>query len=201
MRDLMLASDRSAIGSLAVTSPYDGRELDNLATAGLAHVDDALAAAQQLFRRRDGWLSVPERISILDKAAAIMAENVDELTLLAASEGGKPLADSKVEVIRAINGVHLCVEGLRGDSGVVIPLGTTAASAGRTAFTVKEPIGVVVAVSAFNHPLNLIVHQVAPAVASGCPVIVKPAADTPLSCIRFVEILRQAGLPDEWCQV
>ena len=72
---------------------------------------------------------------------------------------------------------------------------------GRTAFTQKEPIGVVVAVSAFNHPLNLIVHQVGPAVATGCPVIVKPAADTPLSCLRFVEILREAGLPDAWCQV
>jgi acyl-CoA reductase-like NAD-dependent aldehyde dehydrogenase len=72
---------------------------------------------------------------------------------------------------------------------------------GRTAFTQKEPIGVVVAVSAFNHPLNLIVHQVGPAVATGCPVIVKPAADTPLSCLRFVQILREAGLPDAWCQV
>jgi acyl-CoA reductase-like NAD-dependent aldehyde dehydrogenase len=83
----------------------------------------------------------------------------------------------------------------------VIPLGTTPATTGRTAFTQKEPIGVVVAVSAFNHPLNLIVHQVGPAVASGCPAIIKPAADTPLSCIRFVEILREAGLPDAWCQV
>ena len=74
------------------------------------------------------------------------------------------------------------------------------ASAGRVAFTRKQPIGVVVAVSAFNHPLNLIVHQVGPAVATGCPVIVKPAEDTPLSCFRFVNILREAGLPEEWCQ-
>ena len=76
-----------------------------------------------------------------------------------------------------------------------------AASAGRFAVTRHEPIGVVVAISAFNHPLNLIVHQVGPAVAVGCPVIVKPAEDTPLSCIRFVEILREAGLPEEWCQL
>jgi acyl-CoA reductase-like NAD-dependent aldehyde dehydrogenase len=77
----------------------------------------------------------------------------------------------------------------------VIPIGTTEATTGRVAFTLKEPIGVVVAVSAFNHPLNLIVHQVGPAVASGCPAIVKPAADTPLSGLRFVGILRKAGLP------
>jgi len=75
-----------------------------------------------------------------------------------------------------------------------------AASAGRLAFTQHEPVGVVVAFSAFNHPLNLIAHQVAPAVAAGCPVIVKPAEATPLSCMLFVAILRDAGLPDEWCQ-
>jgi len=76
----------------------------------------------------------------------------------------------------------------------------TSASAGRLAMTTKEPVGVVVAVSAFNHPLNLIVHQVAPAIATGCPVIVKPAKDTPLSCLSFVEILYEAGLPESWCQ-
>ena len=78
-------------------------------------------------------------------------------------------------------------------------MNVNAASAQRVAFTRKEPIGVVVAVSAFNHPLNLIAHQVAPAVAAGCPVIVKPAEDTPLSCLRFVHILREAGLPEAWC--
>jgi len=75
-----------------------------------------------------------------------------------------------------------------------------AASARRVAFTQREPIGVVVAVSAFNHPLNLIVHQAGPAIAAGAPVIVKPALDTPLSCLRFVDILRKAGLPGDWCQ-
>ena len=76
----------------------------------------------------------------------------------------------------------------------------TEAGAKRMAFTTREPIGPVVAVSAFNHPLNLIVHQVAPAVAVGCPVLVKPADDTPLSCKAFVEILYEAGLSEEWCR-
>ncbi len=201
MRELMLATQRAAAGTLQVTSPFDGRVLEELPTADVAHVDDALAAAHALYRNRDGWLTIPERVEILGKAADIMASQVEDLTLLAASEGGKPFADSKVEVLRAIDGMHLCVETLRGHAGDVIPLGTTKATLGRIAFTQKEPIGVVVAVSAFNHPLNLIVHQVGPAVASGCPVVVKPAADTPLSCLRFVEILREAGLPAEWCQV
>lgn len=199
--ELMLESSLPAVGKLAVNSPFDGRELDQVATAGPQHVEDAMAAAYSLFRDREKWLSIPQRLAILNKTAAIMSGQVEELTLLAASEGGKPYRDSKVEVIRAIDGIHLCAETLRANPGTVIPLGTTEATAGRLAFTQKEPIGVVVAVSAFNHPLNLIVHQVGPAVASGCPVVVKPAADTPLSCLRFVEILREAGLPDAWCQV
>ncbi|MCH7821967.1 MAG: aldehyde dehydrogenase family protein [Proteobacteria bacterium] len=197
----MLETSRPASGTLAVLSPFDGRELASVATCNVDHVDDALAAAYSLFRDRDSWLPVPQRLEILNKAASIMQGQVEELTLLAASEGGKPYTDSRVEVVRAIDGVHLCAETLRSHSGSVIPLGKTKATTGRVAFTQKEPVGVVVAVSAFNHPLNLIVHQVGPAVASACPVIVKPAPDTPLSCIRFVEILREAGLPDAWCQV
>ncbi len=200
MRPLMIVSDRPAAGEASVTSPYDGRELDRVATANSGHAEDALAAAYALFRDRNSWLSIPERVQVLSRAAAIMQSQIEELTLLAASEGGKPYNDSRVEVVRAIDGVHLCIESLRGHAGSVIPLGTTAATMGRTAFTQKEPIGVVVAVSAFNHPLNLIVHQVGPAVASGCPVIVKPAGDTPLSCLRFIEILHEAGLPKGWGQ-
>ncbi len=201
MGDLMLETSRPASGTLAVLSPFDGRELASVPTSNVDHVDDALAAAYALFRDRDSWLPVPQRLEILHKTASIMQGQIEALTLLAASEGGKPYTDSRVEVVRAIDGVHLCAETLRSHSGSVIPLGKTKATTGRIAFTQKEPVGVVVAVSAFNHPLNLIVHQVGPAVASACPVIVKPAADTPLSCIRFVEILREAGLPDAWCQV
>jgi len=201
MHDLMLESSRLSNGKLSVESPFDGRELDQVATAGPDHVDDAMCAAYALFRDKGSWLSVPKRIEILNTAAAIMSDQVEELTLLATSEGGKPYSDSRVEVTRAIDGVKLCAETLRGQSGSVIPLGKTEATKGRLAFTQKEPIGVVVAVSAFNHPLNLIVHQVGAAVAAGCPVIVKPATNTPLSCLRFVEILREAGLPNAWCQV
>ncbi len=79
-------------------------------------------------------------------------------------------------------------------------MGLSAAADGRWAFTTKEPIGIVAAISAFNHPLNLIVHQVAPAIAVGCPVIIKPAGTTPLSCIDFVKLVHEAGLPEAWCQ-
>ena len=105
--------------------------------------------------------------------------------------------DSRVEVNRAVEGIQLCVEHIRTAHGDVIPMTVD----NRVAFTQKEPIGIVVAVSAFNHPLNLIVHQVAAAISARCPTIVKPSEDTPLTCIRFVELLYEAGLPEQWCQV
>lgn len=198
---LMVESSKSPAGTLEITSPYDGRLLGQAATCNVAHVDDALATAYAHYRDRDAWLDVPRRIGILQRTADLMLARREELALLAASEGGKPMADSRVEVTRAIDGVHLCIETLRSHAGKVVPLATTSATAGRIAFTQQEPIGVVAAVSAFNHPLNLIVHQVAPAVACGCPVVVKPAADTPMSCLNFVQIMREAGLPDGFCQV
>ncbi len=186
---------------LTVRSPFNGDTLDEIDVADSRSVEKALQRARRLFRDQSAWLPVHERIGILERTARIMSKHHYELARLAASEGGKPLIDSQVEVTRAIEGVRLCVEHLRTDAGSVIPMGGTSGSAHRVAFTQREPIGVVVAVSAFNHPLNLIVHQVAPAVAAGCPVIVKPADVTPLSCLRFVEILAEAGLPEGWAQV
>ncbi len=185
---------------MEVHAPYDGSLIATVERGGPPVVEQALDTAYRLFRDRDAWLSAAYRIEVLRGAAVIMQERREELALEAAREGGKPLMDSLVEVDRAVDGVHECVEFLRTQQGEEIPMGLNAASADRLAFTRHEPIGVVVAFSAFNHPLNLIVHQVGPAVATGCPCIVKPAEATPLSAMRFVGILREAGLPEEWCQ-
>lgn len=197
---LMVPGATPAQKKAEIRSPNDMRVFATADTGGPDAVEKALATAYALFRNRDKWLPLPKRIDVLHKAAAIMEKRAEELAMLIASEGGKPLIDARVEVARAIDGVKNCADLPRADVGHVIPMGVNAASANRIAFTQKEPIGVVVAVSAFNHPLNLIVHQVAPAVAAGCPVIVKPAADTPLSCFTFIAILREAGLPEEWAQ-
>jgi acyl-CoA reductase-like NAD-dependent aldehyde dehydrogenase len=174
--------------------------LATVETAGHAAIEIALTTAHRLFENRDGWIPLPKRLEILDKAVTLMKMAADNLALEAAREGGKPLMDSKVEVARAIDSIKICIETMRTQHGSVIPMNVNASSSGKIAFTRREPIGVVVAASAFNHPVNLIAHQVGPAVAAGCPVIVKPAEATPLSCFRFVNILREAGLPDEWCQ-
>lgn len=183
-----------------VRAPYDNALIATIATADEEAVEQALRTAHALYSNRDAWLPAWERAAILERAAKIMTERAEELAVEAAREGGKPLPDSRVEVARAIDGVKTCIECIRTEAGEEIPMGITASSANRMAFTRNEPIGVVVAVSAFNHPLNLIVHQVGPAVASGCPVIVKPAGDTPLSCMRFIKILHEAGLPVGWAQ-
>ncbi len=189
------------MGSITVTAPFDGAEIGSLPTADAAAVENALATAHGLYRNRDAWLPKTQRIEILRKAAEIIKERREELAVEAAREGGKPLPDSLVEIDRGADGVEGCIEELRTKGGNVIPMGITGSSAGRVAFTQFEPIGVVAAVSAFNHPFNLIVHQVAPAVATGCPVVVKPAAATAMSCKAFLDILAEAGLPDGWAQM
>ncbi|MEA3277520.1 MAG: aldehyde dehydrogenase family protein [Pseudomonadota bacterium] len=196
----MIAERVQPADRLQVINPYDLSPIATVDTLDAEGVDRALAIARVLFRDRDAWLPSHQRIAILARTAELMTERAEPLALEAAREGGKPLTDSRAEVARAIDGVRNCAELLRSEAGREIPMGATAASNGRLAFTTHEPIGVVAAISAFNHPLNLIVHQVAPAVAAGCPVVVKPAEDTPLSCLRFVALLREAGLPDGWAQ-
>jgi acyl-CoA reductase-like NAD-dependent aldehyde dehydrogenase len=197
---LMVPGAQPDAKPMEVDSPWDGSIIGEVETGGSPVIERALETAYALHRDRDAWIAVPRRIEILQRAAALMQERRELLATEAAREGGKPLADSLVEVDRAIDGARECVEALRTQGGQVIPMNLNAASAGRIAFTRHEPIGVVVAFSAFNHPVNLIVHQVFPAVAAGCPVIVKPAEATPLSCMRLVGILREAGLPETWCQ-
>lgn len=180
-------------------SPFSGETLGEVELATPDDVERALELQERLFRDHDARLPVHERVAVLGRAADLMRERREELARTIAREGGKPLRDALVEADRAIDGVELCAQEARRLHGEEIPMGGTAASAGRLAFTTREPVGIVAAVSAFNHPLNLIVHQVAPAVATGCPVIVKPASPTPLSCLGFVGILAEAGLPGGWC--
>ena len=185
---------------LQVLSPYDLSLIKEIPLVGKAEVEKALTTAYSLFQDQSKWIPSHERIAILERTAAIMNTRIEELTKTAAQEGGKPYVDSKVEVLRAINGVKIAVEYIAQLKGEQIPMGLTKASESRIAFTCREPIGVVSSISAFNHPLNLIIHQSVTAIAAGCPVIIKPALTTPLSCLAFVDILKEAGLPDGWCQ-
>jgi len=197
----LVSGNIKASGKLNVTAPFDGKLIATVDQLDEAAIDHALNTANNLYNDRSKWLSAEKRIEILTKLSTLMQDNAERLILLSAQEGGKPLNDTKVEMDRAIDGIRNCVECIRNNHGKEIPMSLNAASMNRLAVTSHEPIGVVVAVSAFNHPINLIVHQVGPAVASGCPVIIKPADDTPLSCYELVKLFHQAGLPEAWAQV
>ncbi len=186
--------------TLSVSSPYDGSLIKEIALQEDKHVGKAIDKACQLYSDRKSWMPGYARIDILNRVVELMKDQVEELTRIAATEGGKPWMDSKVEVLRAINGVQLAVEHLGHMGGSEIPMGLTPSSVNRIAYTRREPIGLVASVSAFNHPLNLIIHQTVPAIAVGSPVIIKPALTTPLSCLNFLNILKDAGLPEGWCQ-
>lgn len=186
--------------TIEVTSPFDGKVVGEVPFCSVEEVQAAIDLASDTFLDHANALPKYKRVEILEKVAQIMSSQVEELTIMCASEGGKPYMDSKVEVQRAINGVKLAIEALSAQEGKEVAMGHTVSSANRMAYTFKEPIGVVAAISAFNHPFNLAIHQVIPAIAVGCPVVIKPATQTPMSAIRLVEILEEAGLPKGWAQ-
>lgn len=186
---------------LKVFCPFDNTLIKEIPFNTALEVENALYQANNLYNQHPHGLPAYQRIEILEKLVVLITKQQEEIVKLATQEGGKPYQDSKVEILRAINGVKLAAQAISQLHGEQIPMGLTPSSENRLAFTTKEPIGVVVAISAFNHPFNLIVHQVATAVAAGCPVIVKPALTTPLSCIKFINLLEEAGLPENWAQV
>lgn len=184
---------------LKVRSPYDGHLIKEVDLDDETRIEQALTTAEELEQKKP--LPIPERIYILNKTADLVEAKAEEFARQSAEEGGKPLIDSRIELTRAVQGIREAANSIGQLTGHEIPMNLTPSSMNRMAFTTREPIGIVAAISAFNHPFNLIVHQVIPGVAVGCPVIVKPARTTPLSCLNLVNCLYEAGLPKEWVQV
>ena len=184
---------------LIVRQAYTQAVLKTLDMHDYNEVDQMLSTAKQ--RHESGALAIYKRIAILQKLAKLVEAEHEDFARLIANEGGKPIRDARVEVTRAIDGIHIAISEIRSIKGQSIEMGMTPAGDGHEAHTILEPIGVVVAVSAFNHPLNLAIHQVIPAIATGCPVIIKPASTTPLCTLRLAELVYQAGLPEGWLQV
>ena len=184
---------------LEVKSPWNNETVGTVKTHNSSEIESIVQEVCGISIHKGQDFPPKERINVLKSFIKIIQENTQSLAELATSEGGKPVTDSIIEIKRGAEGVESCIEVLKSESGSVIPMNINEASSNRIAFTQKEPIGVVLAISAFNHPFNLIIHQVIPAIAVGCPVIVKPAEDTPLSCLKIVEMLYEAGLPKNRC--
>ena len=182
-----------------VHSPYDGALVGSVPACTTDDLDRAVAVA--LERHRAGALPAYQRAEILDRAAQLLGERTEEFARSITAESAKPIATSTVEAQRAVDTIRFSAAMARTFTGEMIPLDASSAGVGKLGFTKRVPIGVVAAISPFNFPLNLVCHKIAPAVAVGCPVVLKPASATPLTALRIVRLFEEAGLPPGWINV
>ncbi len=186
--------------TITVRSPYDGAELAQVPKCGPPEVDRAVAAAKAALEREP--LPPWRRAEILDTAARLLAERVEDFASTIAAEAAKPLKTARIEAKRAVSTTTFAAVAARTLSGEMVPLDAAQIGEDRVAFTLRVPIGVVGAISPFNFPLNLVAHKIGPAIAAGCPVVLKPASQTPLSAIALAELLLdECGLPAGYLNV
>ena len=181
-----------------VDSPYSGETVARVARAGAEHTRKALDAAE---RAMSSPLPAHERAAILDRVAALLKERHDEVAETISGEAGKPMKAARVEAERAASTYTMAAVEARRLAGEVVPMDASAAGVGKVAYTMRVPIGIVGAITPFNFPLNLVAHKVAPALAAGCAVVLKPAGQTPLSALLLGELETEAGLPPGWLNV
>ncbi|MET0579021.1 MAG: aldehyde dehydrogenase family protein [Ilumatobacteraceae bacterium] len=201
VRSIPLAGERF-IGteSAEVTSPYDGTVIGRVPVCGAADVDRAVASAKAALAA--GPLPRWKRAEVLDHAARLLAERRDEFAELIAREAAKPIKTARVEAERAVGTFQFAAAEARTLAGDMVALDAIPSGEGKIGFTLRVPIGVVGAISPFNFPLNLVAHKLAPAIAAGCPVVLKPASQTPFSGIALADLLIDGcGLPAEWLHV
>ena len=181
---------------IEVRNSYDGSVIDTVPRADRADIEGALQSAERGARAM-AKLSSYERWKILHRAADLLSARAEELGTLISKEEGKILAEGRVEALRAVDTIMESAEEAKRVHGETVALDGASHGKGKFGVTIRVPCGVVVAISPFNFPLNLVCHKVGPAIAGGNAVIVKPATDTPLSALRLTEILLEAGLPPE----
>jgi len=180
--------------TIIVRSPYDQQVIGEIPSQTAADVDAAVARAKAALAA--GPLPLWKRAQILDLAAQRLAARRDEFAEIIAREAAKPIKTARVEAERAVGTFQFAAAEARKLGGEMIPLDAIPAGEGKLGFTLRVPIGVVGAIAPFNFPLNLVVHKVAPAIAAGCPVVLKPASQTPFSSLRLAEMLiDECGLP------
>jgi acyl-CoA reductase-like NAD-dependent aldehyde dehydrogenase len=198
-RKLLLDGEWLETGEwLEVRSPYSGETVARVAKAGAAEARRAVDAAERAMRQP---LPAHKRAEILVRVAGALGRRADEVARQIAAEAGKPLKAARIEVARAMSTYTMSAVEARKLAGEVVPMDGTQAGEGKLAFTLRVPAGVVGAISPFNFPLNLVAHKIAPALAAGCAVVLKPAAQTPLSALLLAELESEAGLPPGWLNV
>ena len=186
--------------TVSVYNSYTGDKIGTVPQSTEQDVTNALDLAKrgESIGRK---MPASERIAILKRAVAIMEREFDVLCNLIATEGIKTIVQARKEVTRALNTMQLSAEEAGRIIGVTIPFNAVRGSEDRVGYETKVPIGIVVAITSFNDPLNLVCHKLGPAIAAGNPVILKPSDHTPTVAIKFGEILFESGLPKEMLSI
>lgn len=182
---------------LEVRSPYDGSLLARLPVARASDVETAVAVAARHLPPGEPHA----RAEVLERAADLIGARAEAFARTICLEAAKPIAQARTEAARCRDTFIFAAAEARALAGNVVPMASSASGAGKLAFTIREPVGVVGAISPFNFPLNLVAHKLAPAIAAGCPVVLKPAEKTPLSALLLARTLGDAGLPPGALQV
>jgi acyl-CoA reductase-like NAD-dependent aldehyde dehydrogenase len=183
---------------IEVRSPYSGDVVGRVAKAGADQTERAIDAAEAAMREP---LPAHKRAEILVRVVSGLARRHDEVARLISDEAGKPMKAARVEAKRAMSTYTFAAVEARKLAGEMVPMDAAQAGEGKLAFTLRQPIGIVGAISPFNFPLNLVAHKLAPALAAGCAVVLKPAGQTPLSALLLAELEEEAGLPPGWLSV
>ena len=189
----------SSVSSIDVVDPFQHKVIGRIPACTSVEIDRAVAQAQgALTRGLPQW----QRAKILDVAAVRLATRREEFAQLIARESAKPIRTARIEVDRAVGTFEFSAAEARKLAGDMIPMEALAAGEGKIGFTLRVPVGVIGAIAPFNFPLNLVVHKVGPAIAAGCPIILKPASQTPFTSIALAEMLiDECGLPSDWLHV
>jgi acyl-CoA reductase-like NAD-dependent aldehyde dehydrogenase len=196
---LLIAGEWAETGEWQeVRSPYSGDVVARVAKAGAGEARRAIDAAEEAMRDP---LPAHKRAEILVKVAGALGRRHEEVARTISDEAGKPMKAAKIEASRAMSTYTFAAVEARKLAGEVVPMDGSQAGEGKLAFTLREPAGVVGAISPFNFPLNLVAHKIAPALAAGCAVVLKPASQTPLSALLLAELETEAGLPPGWLNV
>ncbi|GIK27751.1 MAG: aldehyde dehydrogenase family protein [Anaerolineae bacterium] len=178
-----------------ILSPYDGAVVGSVIESTEQGVRDSIARAEEI---RPNLAAMPahRRSTILRRVSELVDASAGELALMMTRESGKPMRYTRGEVSRAVETFAFAAEEAKRIHGETVPLDAAKGGVGKVGYYVRVPVGVVAAITPFNFPLNLVAHKVAPAIAAGCPIVLKPAPATPLTALRLAEMFAEAGLPD-----
>ncbi|EFV75144.1 MULTISPECIES: aldehyde dehydrogenase family protein [Cytobacillus] len=175
-------------------SPYSGEEIAQIAMANKEQTEMAIVAAYES-RHLMAKMPAYKRAEILEKVVSLLIEKADQAAEIITRESSKPIMFSKAEVARTVETYKFSAEEAKRIHGETIPFDAASGGVGRIGYTLREPIGVIGAITPFNFPMNLVAHKVGPAIAAGNTVVLKPASQTPLSALFIAELFEEAGLP------